>query len=169
VSDTVPVVAVAQPVARGEIVEAGDLVVADIVDDPVLDAVPGARLESLVGLRATVDLAPGGILTEGAVTDTVLPGPGESLVGLALTRAQLPVEQLVAGDRVLVVATPRTGDDPPVSAPDTVGAVVQSVLVVEDTGEFVVDVLLPEGDAPRLAAIAATGRLAVVLETRAVE
>lgn len=166
-SNTVTIVAVAAPVQRGQLLTADMLTTASIVNDPRLDTVPGEELTSLVGRRAALDLAAGGVVTTSSVTDAVVPGQGESVVGVTLTRAQLPSEPLVAGDVVRLVATPRAQDDTPTQPPAVIEAVVQATTSVEETGEIIVDVLLPDASAPALAAQAATGRIALVLDSRA--
>lgn len=166
-TSAVTIVAVARPVERGQVLAAEDLTTARIVPDARLDLVAGERLTDLVGRRAAVDLPAGGVVTGGSVTTAVVPDRGESVVGVTLTRAQLPVEPLVAGDTVRLVGTPRAQDDPPVAEPPVVGATVHRVTAVPETGETVVDVLVPDGVAPGLAAQAATGRVALVLDSRA--
>ena len=66
----------------------------------------GSQKASIEGSRAAVDLWAGTLLTEQAVTDNLVPGEGESLVGISLTPAQMPSEPLYAGDTVRIVTTP---------------------------------------------------------------
>lgn len=166
-TNTVTIVAVARPVERGQALAAEDLTTARLVPDARLDVVLAGRLADLVGQRAAVDLPAGGIVTGDSVSSAVVPDQGETVVGVALTRAQLPVEPLTAGDAVRLVGTPRAQDDPPATDPPVVPAVVHRVTAVPDTGETVVDVLVPDAVAPGLAAQAATGRVALVLDSRA--
>ncbi|MBT0773234.1 hypothetical protein KIH74_30095 [Kineosporia sp. J2-2] len=163
--DTQPVVGVRQNVARGEVIEESDLVVLDLAGAPGLDTVPGSRLSTLVGKRAAQDLSAGGVVTPGQVTDEVLPADGESVVGVSLTRGQLPATPLLAGDTVRVVFTPGQQDDVPRAQPQTVTATVVSPGVADDQGQVVVDVSVPQISAARLAAAVATGRVAVVLDS----
>jgi hypothetical protein len=166
VNDTQEVLVVSQDIKRGETIEAGDLSVVRVSVDPALSPVAGSQKAELEGSRAAVDLWAGTLLTEEAVTDSLVPGEGESLVGISLTPAQMPSEPLYSGDSVRIVTTP--GDQGEVSNEDpvTVEAVVVGVSRVQETGETVVDVAVPEGDAADLAARAATGRVALVLDTR---
>mgnify|MGYP000858849939 CR=1 FL=1 len=48
--------------------------------------------------QAATDLWAGTLLTESAVADSLVPGEGESLVGISLTPAQMPSESLYSGD-----------------------------------------------------------------------
>jgi hypothetical protein len=163
-ADTQPVVAVRADVARGQVIERSDLLVVDISPDPALKTVPGDQLESLVGKFARVDLAAGGLVTSSAVTDQNLPAAGESLVGISLTPAQLPAHPLSPGDNVRIVTTPRQQDDPPTKAPTSVTATVVGTRPVGDQGQVVVNVTVPQSAAAQLAAVAATGRIALILD-----
>lgn len=165
-STTRAVVAVRDAVQRGQVIEAGDLMTVQVSVDPALRTVPAAQLATLIGRRAATDLAAGTLVTANQVTDQTMPSSGQSLVGVSLPPGQLPGEELVAGDRVRVVSTPgaqgEIGDAPPV----TVAAEVVSVRVNDEGGQVVVTVQVPEGDAADLAARAATGNIAIVLDSR---
>ena len=166
VGGTVAVVAVVRDVAPGEVVQAADLTVADVSTDPALSPVPAERLRSVIGQRAAVALTAGSLLTEAAVAATVVPPAGRSLVGVALTAAQLPAEPLQAGDRVRIVDTPTAQGEPPATSPATIAADVVSAVGPDETGMTVVDVTVPSGQAGDLAARIATGRVALVLDSR---
>jgi hypothetical protein len=166
VTDTQAVLVVSRDINRGETIEAGDLSVVRIGVDPTLNPVPGSQMAMLEGSRAAADLWAGTLLTEAAVTDQLVPGQGESLVGISLTPAQMPSEPLRAGDTVRIVTTPGDQGEVTNEDPVTVEAIVVGVSLVPETGETVVDVSVPEGDAADLAARAATRRVALVLDTR---
>lgn len=164
VKDTVPVVVVTADVPRGEVITEAALGTAEITLDPGLDTVPAHQSGELVGKRAAVDLAAGGLLTPGSVTDVSIPAKGESVVGVAVTPAQMPVEPLQAGSLVRVVVTPRAQEDLPSTVPDTVAARVLQVGDMTDSGQIVVDVIVEDTSAATLAALVATGRIAIVLD-----
>ncbi|UUW92919.1 SAF domain-containing protein [Pimelobacter simplex] len=166
VNDTQEVLVVANDIKRGETIEAGDLTVVRVSVDPALTPVPGSQKAELEGSRAAVDLWAGTLLTEQAVTDSLVPGEGESLVGISLTPAQMPSEPLYGGDAVRIVTTPGDQGEVTDEEPVTIEAVVVGVSRVEETGETVVDVSVPEREAADLAARAATGRVALVLDAR---
>jgi ribosomal protein L24 len=166
VTDTQAVLVVSRDINRGETIEAGDLSVVRIGVDPTLNPVPGSQMAMLEGSRAAADLWAGTLLTEAAVTDQLVPGQGESLVGISLTPAQMPSEPLRAGDTVRIVTTPGDQGEVTNEDPVTVEAIVVGVSLVPETGETVVDVSVPEGDAADLAARAATRRVALVLDAR---
>jgi hypothetical protein len=166
VGNTVPVVAVVQTVQAGEVIDRADLAVANVAADPALAPVAAGRLDSFVGQRAAVDLSAGSLLTEQAVTDEVVPAAGRSLVGVALTSAQLPAAVLQPGDRVRVVDTPTAQGEPPSTTPATIPGEVTSVVGPNDAGLTVVNLLVREDRAADLAARVATGRVALVLDSR---
>jgi hypothetical protein len=166
VNDTQAVLVVSQDIMRGETIEAGDLSVVRVSVDPALTPVAGSRKAELEGSRAAADLWAGTLLTEQAVTDGLVPAEGQSLVGISLTPAQMPSESLYSGDSVRIVTTPGDQGEVTNEDPVTIEAVVVGVSRVPETGETVVDVSVPEGDAADLAARAATGRVALVLDTR---
>lgn len=166
VGGTVAVIAVVRDVAPGEVVQAADLTIADVSTDPALSPVPAARLSSVIGQRAAVALTAGSLLTDAAISTTIVPTAGRSLVGVALTAAQLPGEPLQPGDRVRIVDTPTTQGEPPTTAPATIAGLVASVVWPDDTGLTVVNVTVPAGQAADLAARVATGRVALILDSR---
>ena len=164
-SDTERVVLVVGAVAAGDTVQATDLAVTDATVGPDLAVVPGADLDTVIGSTALVPLLQGQLLAPQAVgSGETAPGDGQSVVGLPLTRNQLPAVPLQAGDTILVVDTPQSGGDPPTGVPDAIEATVLGVDVdPEDETLVVVDVLAPTDDARGLAARGGTGRIAVVL------
>lgn len=165
VSDTHEVLAVRETVHRGETINRGDLVTVQVGVDPALTPVSSAELANVVGKRAAVDLSAGSLLTQEAITETVLPAAGDSMVGISLTPAQMPSQPLYQGDQVRIIATP--GDQGEVTTlPESVGAEVVGVRRIPETGETVVDVSLPHEQAGELAARASTGRVALVLDSR---
>lgn len=166
VGNTVPVVAVVQTVRAGEVINRADLAVANVAADPALAPVTAERLDSFVGQRAAVDLSAGSLLTEQAVTDEVVPAAGRSLVGVALTSSQLPAAVLQPGDRVRVVDTPTAQGEPPSTTPSTIPGEVASAVGPDDTGLTVVNLIVTDDRAADLAARVATGRVALVLDSR---
>jgi hypothetical protein len=166
VGRTVPVIALTRTVQAGGVLQRTDLTVAHVNADPALHPVSADRLASLIGQRAAIDLPAGSLLTETAVTGDLVPGVGMSVVGVALTPAQLPAVPLHSGDRVRIVDTPAAQGDPPARAPVTISGEVVSVVGPSDTGLTVVNVLIPTGEAADLAAHVATARVALVLDSR---
>lgn len=176
ISQTTQVVAVAAPLERGTVIGQDDLTVVDLPDGPtVLATVPAADIEQMVGRYANVDLPAGSTLTPESVVDELNPAEGKSIVGVALSPAQMPIEALRAGDTVRIVETPVNQGDPPVEEPGTIDAVVISTTapganatgddVIVTSDQTIVDVEVDTSEAAALAARAATGRVALVIDS----
>ncbi len=153
-------------IERGAVIEADDLARVRISADPALKPLPASEFDSVVGQRAALDIAAGGLLTAEATTSAVVPASGMSVVGVALTPAQAPGLTLQTGDRVRVVATPPEGEEPTSGTPQFSEADVVGVHADSETGALVVDLLVPHAEATVLAARVATGNVALVLDSR---
>lgn len=165
-SNTHEVVALRQTVTRGETITQGDLMTVQVGLDPALKSIPGDRLGSLLGQRAAMDMAAGSLVTAADVTTTVLPGKGLSVVGVALPPSLMPGGTLLAGDRVRIVATPGQQGDVGQEAPVAISATVVGLYPNGENGQTVVSVEVPQEQAAELAARAATGKVALVLDSR---
>lgn len=165
-SNTVEVVAVRETVQRGDVIDREDLLVARIGTDPVLRPVSAARIDELVGMYAAMDMAAGGVVTEESLTDSVAPSSGRSVVGVSLTPAMMPADQLRVGDAVRIVSTPGLQGTVEQGEPPTIRATVVGVRALEDgTGSSVVNVQVADSDAGELAARASTGNVALILDS----
>ncbi len=164
-TNTQEVLAARDTIPRGAIIEADDLERVRINADPALAPVAASSYDDIVGQRAALDIAAGSLLTETSTSDELIPPDGMSVVGVALTPAQAPGLPLQSGDRVRVIATPGEGENAPAGAPVFSEAEVVGSHVDDATGELVVDLLVPHGDASTLAARVATGNVALVLDS----
>lgn len=153
-------------IERGAVIEADDLARVRISADPALKPLPASEFDNVVGQRAALDIAAGGLLTAEATAAAVVPASGMSVVGVALTPAQVPGLTLQTGDRVRVVVTPTQGDEPASGTPQFSEADVVGVSADAETGQLVVDLLVPHAEATVLAARVATGNVALVLDSR---
>jgi len=160
------VVAVRSSVQRGQVITRGDLMTVRVGVDPALRPVPAAELDRLVGQRAAMDLAAGGLVTPDGIAPTMVPAARMSVVGVALPGSLLPGEPLSASDRVRVVATPGQQGDVAAGRQRSITASVVGVHPDPDTGQTVVSVQVPHDQADELAARAATGKVALVLDSR---
>ncbi len=165
-----PALALAVPVARGEVVEAVDLRVVYVASDEPIARLGEADAGEIVGRVALSDLPAGTLLTRGSVASRLSVGPGEGLVGLALDPGQVPATRLLPGDLVNVIAGPTEGATSPVDGRATaVLASRATVYAVEDLrteGRKFVSVKLLESDANRVAAAAERGPVRLVLVGR---
>ena len=85
---------------------------------------------------------------------------------MALKPEQAPGETLMAGDLVRVVVTPGQDGETPKIAPEFSAAEVVGIHHDSETGQTVVDLLVPHAEASLLAARVATGNVALVLDSR---
>ncbi len=165
-TSTVEVLVARATVPRGAVITASDVAVAQVSLDPSVASIPAGQLSSVVGKRAALDIAAGGLITPADLAAEAMPAAGKTVVGLSLANGMLPATPLQAGDHVRVVQTPgaqgQLGDLPPVTISATVVAVSRS----SDGQASLVDLLVSADAAPDLAARAATGKVAVVLDSR---
>lgn len=165
-TQTQEVLAARHTIERGAVIGADDLVRVRVSADPALKPVPASQFDQVVGQRAAYDVAAGGMLTRDSFTTDVVPSGTNSVVGVALTPAQAPGLDLTTGDRVRVVVTPAQGEELPTGGPQFSEATVAGVHVSTETGELIVDLLVPHADAAVLAARAATRNVSLVLDSR---
>lgn len=182
-ANTHDVLAVRRSVDRGQVITAEDLVVVKIGVDPVLHPLPASAAGTVVGKRAALDMPAGGVVIASQVTDDPIPSTGNSVVGVALAPGMVPVDQVRVGDNVRVVSTAQLPTDPanqtptqtsnraadPAdpgsgSTPAVVGARVVGISVDDSSGNTILNVEVPHAQAPALAAVAADGKAAVVLD-----
>lgn len=166
-TSTEEVLAARHTIHRGEVITEGDVQRIRIGSDPALEPLPASAYDDILGQRAALDISAGGLLTTESTAGEPLPSQGHSIVGISLTPAQVPALPMHGGDKVRIIVTP--GDNGEVSAntpPFTVAEVVDTSLD-ETTGNTVVNVLVPYADAGVLAARAATGNVALVLDSGA--
>lgn len=161
---TTSVIAVRDAVAKGETIERDNLISKQVAG--VDGAVAVEDLHTVVGKTVGVGLTAGQIVTTGNVSENSIPGPGQSVVGLAVRPAQMPGEGLVAGDFVRVVVVPAADDTSAEPSDPQVIAESAQVLAVSrsQTGDAVrvVTVIASESQAGGLATASAAGRLAVI-------
>lgn len=158
------VLALSNDVARGEIISDGDLIVVQIPNvEGGLDAIPADGRDSVVGQVAAHDLLAGTTLTGAAFTSQLTPPAGQSVVGVALSQAQMPGQPLVAGDAVRLVEISPTGGTVSIEAPPTYPAEVLAVQVA-GSGITIVDLLVDSDAAADVATRAASGRLALIID-----
>jgi hypothetical protein len=158
------VVAARADVQRGQLITAEDLTTVRVTLDPSLRTVPGANLKSLVGQRAATDLAAGTLISPQQVSDGLLPPQGMSVVAVPVPAGLVPTVPIHAGDTVRLVQTPEPAGSV-TGKPLTITAEV--VDVTEGDQDTIVNVLVPAASASGLAELAATGRVALVLDSAA--
>ena len=163
-SYTQEVIAVVSPVARGQQIQRSDLTVVHVGRDPILTPIDGSQLNAIVGKYAAADLVAGSFLVQEAVGDQPCPGRGEAAIGVALMAGEYPDEQLLPGDQILLVAIPDFLD--PEVQPRSVPGTLSSISTGQGNSMSIFTVIVSVQDAPRLAVLSASNRLALVLVTR---
>lgn len=163
-SDKTEVVAASADVQRGQVITDADLTTVRVGLDPSLRTVPAAQRQTLIGKRAAVDLSAGTLLSPKQVTDALVPPSGMSVVAVPISSDLVPKVPILAGDSVRLVQTPAAGGE---LVKGGLAVTAEVVGVTSDEPRTVVDVLVPNARAAELAALAASGRVALVLDSRA--
>jgi hypothetical protein len=161
--ERVTVLVAARPWSAGQVLSAADVATTWVAVEPGVPVLPASARPDLPGQVATVSVPAGTLLWPGALAVDGPPATGESLVGLRLAPGRLPVG-LQPGDRVRVVATLADGADPTAADPASVAALVLRLGEPDLDGYHMLDVIVAEEVAARLASWAASGRVAVVLD-----
>lgn len=162
-SDRVEVLAMADAVPVGSVIERGDLKLVQVAG--VEGAIGIGEVDNIVGSTAAVGLVPDQVLNRDMLTTDPIPGPGERVVGVELDATRAP-GGLTPGDVVTVLAAPPSGDpstpaelESPTVLAERVSIV--SVTTVEGAGTRLT-LVVPEADANQVAAFGAAGRIAVL-------
>jgi len=170
---THPYLAVSHNVPYGAAIGPDDLTVVNVNAAAGLQPIPASQRNDVVGKHAATDLVPGTLLTRAHLTDRAIPAPGEQLVGIELKPAQVPARTLKAGDAVVLVIVPAANlagvPDPNASAParpQSIRATVAAATPPATNGNVRVDVAVSQADGPAVAAMAAAGRIVVVVTAR---
>lgn len=157
--------AVARDVPVGTQVTSADLRVVRMNASPGLSPIPVSEVERVVGQYTAVALVAGSLLTPDHLTLEPVPGPGEQLVAISLSRDRIP-GTLRGGEPVLLVATSGSGigGQDSETAPPTFPARVHEVTSASGRGsDLVVSLVVDDRDGAMIASLAASGRVAVVL------
>ncbi len=162
---TTTVFSAAAPIALGAIITSGDLTSVEIPDSQQIPAFATTAADNVIGKTATVDIPDGTLISPKNIADQAGLPANESIVGVSLTPAQLPSFPMSSGDPVRIVETPVTQGDPPATTPKAISATVAAVTKDNVSGNTVVSVQVASRDAADLAARAATGRVALILDS----
>lgn len=170
---THPYLAVSHKVPYGAAIQDSDLTVINVNAAVGLDPIPAAQRAQVIGQHAAADLYPGTLLIRDQLTKTAIPAPGQQLIGIELKPGQLPARSLKPGDAVVLVVVPPTGlaglPDPQSSAaaqPSSIPAIVAGTTAPATNGNVRVDVAVSTADGTVVAAMAAAGRIVLVVTTR---
>lgn len=151
-------------ISRGHVMTVEDLTAVQIPEGQPIPHYLTTQQGEVVGKTAQVDIPQGSLVTPKTIGVGSGLGPEQSMVGLSLTNAQLPPYPLTNGDKIRIVSTPANLAEAPKEAPTAISATVISSQRDTVSGQTLVAVLVPNTDAPELAAKAATGRVALILD-----
>jgi hypothetical protein len=162
-----PVLALAQPIQRGEQLTAAHLAVVNVGTDDVVALVAATDRDELVGLTATAGLEAGTLVTRSQFAEGPTVAAGFSVVGLALQPGEYPTATMRPGDLVVVVRTPATTPLDREANEPTILADSAEVFAIETLSEtartVMVSIVVPDGVVPDIAAAAAAGRIRLAL------
>ncbi len=158
------VLALARPVAAGQVITASDLRVVGVSAAGLVSLVPASQRAQVAGRTATASLPAGSLLAAGDV-GARWPGRGQAWLGIALMPGRYP-PGLSPGQHVGVLAAPAPGSGGHAPARVAGYGVVVSVTaaaVPGAAGEIVVELDLPRDAVPQVAAAAAAGRVSLAV------
>jgi hypothetical protein len=163
-----PILALANPVERGQVIGSDDLMVVYVATDDPITSLSSEAATGLVGLTAVADLEAGTILTAAHFVSPSLLNAGEGVVGLALAPGEYPTPLLAPGDVVDVVVTNRGSPESDAATAEVVvsSAVVFDVAELGTQGERFISLLMPVEAATEVAGAAAEDRVRLVLVAR---
>jgi hypothetical protein len=163
-----PVLALARPVAAGQVITAADLETVRVSVAGPVSLVPASRQAEVVGSTAAVSL-PAGSMLAGSDVGTPPPVKGQVRLGIALKPGAYPPD-LAAGQDVDVLATPAasaSGSSSSGAAPAALPVGEAVVLSVSPaaasggSGDTVVEIQVPADAMPQVAAANAAGQIAL--------
>ena len=156
----------AATVYRSETVEASDLAVVQLSGEVVRRSIPADQLNALVGQKAVYDLPEGTIPVPGAIDDVVIPDRGRAVIGIKLSTGRAPAAMLTPGSPARLVALPPASTTDPDTSDKLAGKTYPAIIVDQTPGadgaSIVINVDVAGGQAPTIAMLAASDRLAVV-------
>ena len=160
-----PVLALARPVAAGQVITASDLRVVQVSAAGPVSLVPAWRQAQVAGRTAAVTLPAGSLLAAGDI-GAPPPGCGQARLGVALQPGRYPPD-LSPGQHVAVLATPARGSAGPVRALLAGQGVVLSVSPAPAPGtagdKVVAELQVPQDTLGQAAAANAAGRITLAV------
>jgi hypothetical protein len=168
----VAVIMVTEPVPVGAVLVPADLSTTHVTVGSGIQVIPASQINEVGGEIAAVTLRPSTLLAPSDLTAVQSPVLGQELISAPIKPYALPASGLLAGDHVLIVATPgqqgqagSSSGSPSLSSP--VPGVVEAVNDVPDADGFdVVDLLVTDGDGAPVASQISTGQFALIVTKR---
>ena len=120
------VLAVARPVAAGQVITEADLRTVRVAGDSGLQLLAAAERDRVVGRSAAVPLSAGSLLTGEQVGPVAWPPPGQAVMAVAVKPGRAPAG-LSPGARVVVLVVPPQSAGAPAAAPNAAVGVFAGV------------------------------------------
>lgn len=155
------VVAMADTVYRGEVIEQQDLTTLMLRAGSIAQAVPADDLKTMIGKRAAVDLVEGSVVITTAITTEAVPGEGRAVVGLKLAAGRTPTSLLVPSSAVRLVALPAESGSDKLAGDTFIGMLIDQAPGSDGTS-ILINVDVPADQAPTIALLAAQDRIALI-------
>lgn len=173
-TEKIEVLALANTVGRGDVLEVEDLVVVSINTDDVLATIDRFGANRIVGRVALTDMATGTLVTLSQFAADDALEVGEGVVGLELDAGEMPTLRLLPGNTVSVVLTPRQGSTEELrdgGARDVGEVLVEAAVVVEAApvgaqGRLFVALSMTEQQAQAVAVAASQQRVRLIQVAR---
>ena len=161
--DRESVIALARPVAVGQVLTAQDLKQVSIAADSGMDVLPASTASTVVGQPVAFSLPAGALVTRSVLGAPQIPAQGKAIAAVGLKPGQFPPD-LSPGTTVAVLTTPGQGTTTGTTGAGQTSswtAVVTGVATRETEQITVVSLQLSESDARALAS-APAGQLSLV-------
>jgi hypothetical protein len=104
--DRKPVLAMADDVAAGQIIEQDDLKVVRVSADSGVTLIASSAMDQVVGQPATSNLLAGSLLVPEAVGSDDGLDQGTTVIAIPVPRTEIPSDELETGDRLVLYRTP---------------------------------------------------------------
>jgi hypothetical protein len=147
-------VAMAKDVIRGQEIGISDLTIRELPGDQE-DAIDPQEMDGLVGKRALFDLPAGSFPTTRRVGEWPVP-EGNVMLGLKLGPGKMPTSPLVPGQKIQLL-------DLEQSAPMAEAVVAALPVKLDDGTTWLLDVSVPQDQAPAVATRAAADQVAIFI------
>lgn len=157
------VLALLNPIARGQMVTLEDLKVVEVTTQEDVALVPRTGSGQVVGRRALAALPAGSLVTPSQFAATAPVEPGEAVVGLALGQGEYPTGRMAPGDVMTVVLTPGQGGTDGEEGILVPTAEIYDVAPIGTQGEMFVSLLVAEGEVIDVTSAASGDRVRLAL------
>ena len=161
--DRKPVLAMADDVAAGQIIEQDDLKVVRVSADSGVTLVASSAMDQVVGQPATSNLLAGSLLVPEAVGSDDGLDQGTTVIAIPVPRTEIPSDELETGDRLVLYRTPASNGGEQAEAEVMGEGRVFSVDTGDDSGgsDIRISITVDESLAPEIANAVAQDRIYV--------